>query len=196
MPPNAHESASPGSAGQRPQLAADVSAEEFSRWYWLKDELVVFARALGIRASGGKEVLAARIAAKLAGREFVEPATARTSGSKQLAGQLTGSTLIPVGQRSSQVVRAWLTEQVGDGFHFDAEMRAFFTDSDGTRTLDDAIAHWYATRDQAPREIDKQFEFNRFTRAWHARYPEGSRADLLAAWSEYRSRPIDERGRV
>ena len=111
-------------ASSRPDLVPGLSSEEFQRWYWLKTELVDFARALGIRASGGKELLMARIAASLDGRDFAEPAPIRSSGPRQLAGELSATTVIPAGQRYSQVVRRWLEGQVGSGFRFDAPMRA------------------------------------------------------------------------
>lgn len=180
----------------RPALTSDLTAGEFERWYWLKDELTDFARVLGIRATGGKELLTARIAARLEGRELAEPAPRTRGGGRQLAGVLTASTVIPQGQRCSQVVRAWMREQVGAGFHFDAEMRAFFAGSDGTRTMQDALDHWHTTRDHAGRDIDAQFEYNRFTRAWNEAHPEGSREQLLVAWQDYRNRPVDERGRA
>ena len=49
------------SAEQRPELSADMSAEEFERWYWMKAELTQFASKLGLRSSGGKQDVAARI---------------------------------------------------------------------------------------------------------------------------------------
>ena len=37
-------------ASSRPDLVPGLSSEEFQRWYWLKTELVDFARTLGIAA--------------------------------------------------------------------------------------------------------------------------------------------------
>lgn len=178
----------------RPLLTPALSGAEFARWYWVKDELQAFARELGIRAPGGKQLLADRITAHLDGRPFAEPAARARSG-PQLNGPLTAATLIPAGQRCSQEVRRWFETQVR-GFRFDAAMREFFEEADGTQTLGDALAHWHATRGAAPRDISAQFEYNRFTRAWFAQHPDASRDDVLAAWADYRSRPIDERGRV
>lgn len=186
----------PGAHTSRPPLDSHISTEEFQRWYWLKTELTEFARLLGVRVSGGKELLTARIAAKLDGREFIEPSAPKGGERRQLSGPLAPETVIPIGQRCSQVVRAWMTEQAGDGFHFDAEMRAFLAESDGTKTMQDALDHWRATRSQTQRDIDPQFEYNRFTRSWHEDHPDESRDALLAAWQEYRARPIDERGRA
>lgn len=189
------ESAKPAHS-TRPELNIGMSEEEFQRWYWLKEELAAFARELGIRASGGKELLANRVAAKLGGRVFVEPTPVRSAVGAQLLGELSASTVIPAGQRSSQVIRAWMVSQLGPTFHFDAEMRAFFADSDGSKTMQDAVDHWTRTRNQEVRNIDAQFEYNRFTRSWHENNPNGARDELLAAWKEYRGRPIDERGRA
>lgn len=184
------------SYSQRPILASDLTGSEFLRWYWLKAELVSFARSAGIRTTGDKELLTRRIAAHLDGRAFTEPANAKSRSGRQLSGELSPDTVIPVGQRCSQVLRAWFTQTLGTAFHFDAEMRNFLATTDGTQTLSDAIAHWHQTRDVEPKAIGNQFEYNRFTRAWHDNHPDGSQDELLAAWREYRDQPTDVRGRV
>jgi len=181
---------------ERPALTDALTGAELLRWYWLKDELADFARQLGISASGGKQLLTNRIAARLDGAAFTEPKREPRSGGAQLVGPLTASTAIPAGQRCSQVIRAWFVDQVGPSFRFDAEMRAFFAGVDGTQTMQDALDHYVATRNQGAKPIDAQFEYNRFTRAWHEANPLGSRDDLIKAWQEYRARPVDARGRA
>lgn len=182
----------------RPTLDASLSGAEFRRWYWLKDELADeladAARALGIRSTGSKDILSARIAAALDGAPFTEPTSTRRPSTPQLSGPLTAATVIPAGQRCSQPVRAWFVEQVGTSFRFDAAMRGFFSRTDGTQTLQDALDHYRATRDPAPTDIDAQFEYNRFTRAWRQANLTGSRRELSAAWQACRSLPVDERG--
>lgn len=181
---------------ERPALTSSLTGTELLRWYWSKDELVGLARSIGARTSGSKDVLTRRLAALLDGVPFDEPVRARPVGSAQLSGVLTPSTLVPRGQRCSQVVRAWFAEQLGGPFRFDGEMRAFFAASDGTQTLQDALDHYWATRGQGAKPIDRQFEYNRFTRDWYEKHPAGSREELLDAWRDYRARPLDERGRV
>lgn len=180
----------------RPSLTSALTGAELLRWYWLKDELADFARQLGIRATGSKTLLTQRIAAHLDGTAFTEPTTTRASPVAQLAAPLTPATVIPRGQRCSQVVRAWFVRQVGASFGFDAEMRDFFASTDGTQTMQDALDHYLRTRGQGSKDIDAQFEYNRFTRAWHTAHPSGTRDDLIAAWHEYRCSPIDSRGRA
>lgn len=181
---------------KRPGLTGNLTGGELLSWYWLKEELADFARRLGIRATGGKELLAQRIAAKLDDAPFAEPQRARRTVRAQLNNPLTPETVIPEGQRCSQIVRAWFIEHVGGSFGFDAEMRSFFAGTDGTQTMQDALDHYRATRERGAKTIDAQFEYNRFTRAWHEANPTGAREDLLHAWQRYRERPIEQRGRA
>jgi hypothetical protein len=165
--------------------------DEFRRWYWLKAELVAFARANGLRAAGGKDEVAARIAAFLAGEPLPADGS-RKRTARPLSGSLIRDTIIPPGQRLTAEVRAFLVAECGPGFRFDRHMRAFFADASGN-TLGDAADHWLATRDAPPAGIDPQFEYNRFVRAWRAQHPGASHAEVTAAWMRHRALPADER---
>lgn len=178
---------------ERPGLEKDMGGTEFARWYWTKEELVAFARTHRLPAAGGKQEIAARVAAFLDGTDAPPPAARRKAG-KQLVPPLSAATVVPEGQRCSQVLRAWLHGELGPGFHFDAAMRGFFAAADGTTTLGDALAHWAATRGGDPGEVAPQFELNRFSRQWHRRNPGGTRGQMLAAWMLHRSLPVDLRG--
>lgn len=186
-----------GAREQRPPLSLAMTGTDLNSWYWLKDELIEIARLLGLRTSGGKKTLTDRITAHLEGRIFHETPVddGRTASRYQLQPPLSEGTLVPRGQRCSQILRAWFREQVGGTFRFDAEMRDFFTGTDGTQTLGDALEHWHQTRDTGTTHIDAQFEYNLFTRAWSSEHPQGTRAELLSAWWQYRRTPVDERGR-
>lgn len=179
----------------RPTLTPDLTAEELTRWYWLRAELTSFARSLGLRSGGAKADLTERIAAHLAGTSPPPPVPARRRPGP-LREPLTAATLIPADQPCSQQIRRWLIDAVGPGFRFDSAMRAFFASGDGSRTLGEAAAHWRRSRSRPGRPIDPQFELNRFTRQWHLDHPGGSRTDLLTDWAAYRAGPIDQRGRA
>ncbi|GAA1089502.1 DUF6434 domain-containing protein [Kitasatospora arboriphila] len=177
----------------RPPLTAALSGAELLRWYWTLEELTALAREMGVRRGGGKPALTAGLAAALDGGPLPDappPRPARTA--RQLAAPVDGDTVIPAGQRCSQVLRAWFTAQIGPSFHFDAHMRAFVAENAG-RTLADGVGHWHATRAEAaePQEVGAQFEFNRFLRSWHAEHPAGTRDEALDAWRAHRSRPRD-----
>ncbi|MFD6227952.1 DUF6434 domain-containing protein [Streptomyces sp. NPDC060232] len=180
----------------RPLLSTALTGAELLRWYWTLAELSGLARRMGVPVRGGKAALTARLAAALDGRPEpapgpAAPAAPRPAG-RQLAAPVDGTTVIPPGQRCSQVLREYFVREIGPGFHFDAFMREYVAGHAG-HTLAEAVEHWHATRAQAaePQEVGAQFEFNRFLRDWHARHPGGTRTDALAAWRTHRSRPRD-----
>ncbi|MGW6916880.1 DUF6434 domain-containing protein [Kitasatospora sp. NPDC054939] len=186
------DAGAPAAAELRPALTADLGGSELLRWYWTLDELTALARRLDVPRGGGKTALAARLAAALDGRPLPPVVVRRPRAGAQLAAPVDAATVIPPGQRCSQVLRAYFTEAIGPAFHFDAFMRDFIATGHG-RTLGDAVAHWRATREQAaqPQEIGEQFEFNRFTAAWRRDHPAGTRDEALAAWYAHRARPRD-----
>ncbi|RSS80273.1 DUF6434 domain-containing protein [Streptomyces sp. WAC06614] len=176
--------------GARPALHSGLTGTELLRWYWTLAELTGLARTMGVPTGGGKEAVTRRLAAALDGRPLPEePERPRRAG-RQLTAPVDGSSVIPEGQRCSQVLRAYFAQEIGPAFHFDAHMRAYIAEQAG-RTLAEAVTHWHATRAEAarPQEIGAQFELNRFLRAWHADHPSGTRAEAMAAWQEHRSRP-------
>ncbi|MEV7616720.1 DUF6434 domain-containing protein [Streptomyces sp. NPDC089799] len=180
----------------RPSPTPALTGTELLRWYWTLAELTGLAREMGVPAGGGKAALTERLAAALDGRPL-PPAPARTAGgragrggSRQLTAPVDGNTVIPEGQRCSQVLRAWFLTELGPAFHFDAFMRTYIAENAG-RSLADAARHWRETRTEAarPQEIGAQFELNRFLRDWHATHPSGTRTEALTAWHEHRARP-------
>ncbi|KUO09764.1 DUF6434 domain-containing protein [Streptomyces sp. DSM 15324] len=187
---NENQNTSTTAAESRPPLTADLSGAELLRWYWTLEELTGLARALGVARHGGKTALTARLAAALDGLPLPADPARRRPASAQLTEPVDGATVIPEGQRCSQVLRRYFLEAIGPGFHFDAFMRDFIAHSPG-RTLSEAVAHWHATRPEAaqPREIGEQFAYNRFTSAWHRRNPAGTPAQARAAWHAHRALP-------
>lgn len=176
----------------RPALTPALSGAELTRWYWTLAELSALARTMGLPAGGGKVALTARLAAALDGLPAPAPVRTPRRAGRQLAAPVDGRTVIPEGQRCSQVLREFFVREIGPGFHFDAFMREYVAGNAG-RTLAEAVAHWHDTRARAagPQEVAAQFEFNRFLRDWHARHPEGSRRQALAAWQAHRALPRD-----
>ena len=190
-----NEPTDPGTE-RRPSPPEVVSAAQLLRWYWLTTELVEIARRVGAGTGGSKAELTDAVAAALEGRSAPPgPVRRRSTSARQLEGELTLDTVVPAGQRCSQTLRAFFVRQVGPGFTFDAPMRSFIADRPGA-TLGDAVEHWHATRTTDRRDIDGQFELNRFTRQWYLDHPGGTRAELQTAWRAYRATPVDRRDRA
>lgn len=175
----------------RPQLTTELSEAEFRRWYWLKSELIGFARSEGFSTSGSKPELADRIAAFLDGKPLPPPKRARNA-SRHIEGPIGRSTVIPPNQTASQQLRPFFVEEIGSSFRYDHFMRTFLAENAG-RTLGDAVDHWYETRGVEPPETLEQLELIRFTKAWHLAHPDGTAAECRAAWRTHRSLPVDRR---
>ncbi|MCM3660714.1 SAP domain-containing protein [Georgenia satyanarayanai] len=177
----------------RPALTAVRSGAELRRWYWLRAELQDLAGALGLSRSGGKEELLQRLSAALDGEPVPAPARRRPAA-RQLTAPVGPRTVIPDGQRCSQVLRHFFTAEVGPAFRFDEHMREFIAQGEG-RTLAEAVEHWHRTREVQTGKIGRQFEYNGFTRAWFAAHPGGTQPQCLEAWQRYRALPVDARDR-
>ena len=169
-----------------------MTEEEFVRWYWTLAELQAFARTLGVRVSGAKADVKARIAAQLGGRP--QPSAARPATSDQIVGPLSADTVIPAQQRATQDLRRYFEQEIGPSFRFNGHMRALL--AQGGVTLGDAVAHWHETLGSELPPQSESLEFNRFTKAWHRAHPEGAAGEARAAWKRYRALPEDERPAV
>ncbi|MEV7543619.1 DUF6434 domain-containing protein [Streptomyces sp. NPDC089915] len=175
---------------ERPPLTPALTGAELARWYWTLAELTELARRLDVPRGGGKAALTERLRAALDGEPLPAAPARRPAAARQLSAPVDASTVIPEGQRCSQVLREFFRREAGPAFHFDGHMRAYVAQNAG-RTLGEAVAHWHATREAAaePQQIGDQFEFNRFLRTWHTAHPTGTRAEAVTAWHAYRSKP-------
>jgi len=170
----------------RPIPSANLSEAEFLRWYWLRSELSSFCRLLGIPASGNKEDLTARIAARL-GHRLPLPQTTTTPARTSPPAFLTPETPVTPGWPLSTGLRQFFVQHCGKSFRFNQALRDFFRSGSGT--LADALATYRASLANPPREIPKVFEFNRFARAFRQGHPHATHADLIMAWHHARSQP-------
>ena len=60
----------PAGSRSRPALTTNLSATEFGRWHWWKDELADFCRSNGLAVSGTKSMLIDRISDHLTDHTF------------------------------------------------------------------------------------------------------------------------------
>jgi hypothetical protein len=176
-------------ADERPELRAGLSPEQFDRWYWTVADLRDGAR---VRAALAGDIVA-----------NVPTKVPRDS----LTGVLTVESRFTPPQRMTRALRAFMVEQCGPGFRFDAHMREFFSGMPSTTheedgrpvdptpevdlTLGNAVDHWQRTRDRPSEAIESQFEYNRFVRAWRAERPGASHSEVVTAWHQHRSTPRD-----
>jgi hypothetical protein len=170
----------------RPNLTESLASEEFRAWYWLKEELVRFARARGISTAGLKREIEARVADYLAGtvpRRRI--ATPKRTG--KMPSEFTLDTVIGAGWRCGPALGRFMRQELGAGFHFNAETREFIHNGRGRTLAEAAICYQnsvMARRD--PRReraaIPEQLEYNTHFREYFATHPGATREKAIAAW--------------
>jgi SAP domain-containing new25/Domain of unknown function (DUF6434) len=172
---------------QRPTLSSALSPAEFSRWYWLKNELCAFCRMQALPASGSKQELSQRIASYLTGVPPVHiPNTKKRLSA--MPDHFDLSTIIGINWRCTQELRAFFESQVGAGFRFNEALRTFIFTRAGS-TLKEALDHYQQSIRAQHKPIAKQFEYNRHIREFHATNPHATRNDAIAAWWAKRAQP-------
>lgn len=177
----------------RPPLTKHITAADFRAYYWLKDELVTFCRAVGLSTAGGKQELAARIAGFLeTGKRAAPSATIRKAAGK-MPEHFTRDTLIGPNWRCSESLRAFFSAEIGKPFKFNQVMRDLVQFGHG-KTLGEALDTWQAANESTERtQIAPQFEYNRHMRAYYEAHPEATRAEAIEAWKQLRAERRDGR---
>jgi hypothetical protein len=132
----------PDDGGERPAFDATLGAEEFSRWYWTRAELVEYARILGISTAGSKVRLSERVCAALAGEQLVEPTPARRY---RLSPPIDDDTVLPGAVVLTRELREWFIGRVGPEFRANTALRAFLSNGGGRR-LGEALEVYLAGR--------------------------------------------------
>jgi len=104
--------------GKKPRLEPGLSVEDFTDYYWFKDQLIELARELGLPTHGYKPELSARIERRLRGLPSVEDAKPRRSRSVRDSDRpLTRDTPV-VNYKSDAKTRAFFKSEIGPEFHF------------------------------------------------------------------------------
>lgn len=195
------------STDERPSLNRHISVKDFREFYWLKAELQGFCREVGLPSSGGKREIAARIDAFLRS-DGRAPATTRAHASRPRArvndlatSELSMSTRAPAGFTCSQAVRRFFEREVSPQFRFTVTLQQHIKANPGI-SFEQIAEQWrreHAARKAGTLEppIAPQFEYNQFTRDFHADPNNAgkTRQDCLAAWKRTRARRGDNKYR-
>lgn len=189
---------------KRPALARIRSASEFRRWYWLKEELVAFARKKGIPTAGRKPELEDRLAHWLdTGNVPETPTKTITSDFDWKREPLKLSTVITDSYRNNQNVRAFMKKHASPKFAFSNEFMEWMRANCG-KTLKDAVAFWKELdrkkREDGYRECSlPQNQYAAFSRALAQAKPGIRATDIRRIWAikrrgpgPHRYRPGDE----
>ena len=154
----------------RPEFAEIKDFEEFSRYYWYRDELIKICKQLGLKADGGKIELSNMIRAYFAGQRIAP--TAKQSAIKRrktTCANLTLDTgLIECGFTFGNRFRNFFAQQTQtEHFKFNVDMvatvKAVKANGDESFTLGDLLKIYYGTKTYA--QYDKSaLQWNRFVK--------------------------------
>lgn len=175
----------------RPQLTRTIDAEEFLRYYWLKEELTEFCRGTGLVTYGSKEEIATRIVQFLNGEipsNTDIPQYPRRR--KAIDAQPSLDTIITKNYTNNQVNRAFFQSVIGPEFHFTTRFMSFCKNNAG-KTFRDAVDEWLLEREERKSgtyqpEIGSQFEYNQFIRDYFREHPGKSMKEAVEAWWRWR----------
>lgn len=152
------------------KLHQDMSVADFKAYYRMKDDLIKFARRLGLSADGYKPELTARIERRLRGLP-VPKDPKQSKGPRDSDKPLSRSTTV-VNYRSDEKTRAFFTRQIGPHFHFTSHVNQYRLTHENL-TYGDLIDEWVAEyeRRKSPgykAPIASHGEYNRHIRDFFA----------------------------
>ena len=149
----------------RPPFSEIKTYQEFSKYYWYRDELIQICRELGLPSSGMKLELNRNIQAYFNGETFEEKLKVKTS--KSVVTNVSLSTkLLECGFTFGPKFREFFAEQTGiKNFKYNTDMVATVKkvkeDNDTTFTLGDLLEIYYGRKTYAT--YDKSaLQWNKF----------------------------------
>lgn len=179
----------------RPNILDIQTGEELKKWYWLKDELVNFAKSTDTIYVGSKFEILERLANKLDGKkEQVENKNTALSKFNWKTKKLTLDTIITDSYKNSENTRKFFKEYCGQKFAFSISFMAWMKQNVG-RTLQDAIKEWEKTqklqKDKSYKsEIPDSNQYNKYTRDFFVDNPEKTVQDARNFWKLKRKLPL------
>ena len=175
---------------ERPVLTQYTSVTDFNRFYWLKQELLVFCRHHQLPVGGSKAELAERIRYYLlTGSQVVVDKDQSRPVARDSDALITLETPV-VHYRNDAKTRAFFVAQVGRQFRFNHYLRAFAQQiNDGRMTYGDLVIGYRHSLENKKTTIDPQFEYNQFQRDFHKHHPSKSQSACLAAWQRVKKAP-------
>jgi hypothetical protein len=178
----------------RPNIQDCNSSEEFRRWYYLKSELVDFAKTNGVPFQGSKFDIADRIAAILDLQPLPTAKRRRPQSRFDWANSpLKLDTVITDNISFGPNVRGFFKNQIGPAFVCNSDFMDWMREHIGA-TLSEAAAAWGVLE---ARKADPDFQtrirshnqYNQFTRDILAANPDLTLSDVRKIWKAKRALP-------
>ena len=182
----------------RPEFNSISSFEEFSKYYWYRDELLAICRKLGVSSNGGKHELEDIIRQHFEGT--LDAAKLNKAGTRKAARRTSSNADKPYTSNTSVVLSGFTCGRAGREyfekatgivpFHFTADMVACIKkahqENDTSFTLGDLADVFYGKKTYAV--YDKSVcQWNQFLKDYFAdRGKNGSAKEARALWKKVR----------
>ena len=174
---------------ERPALTLGLKSKDFLEYYYLKEELVQFCRDNGLPASGGKQELTERIATFLDTGKIKETSSRSPVRSGKKITEITADSIIEENIVCSEIHRAFFKSEIGESFSFNVAFQRWLKANAG-KTYSDAVDAYYEikrNKDQGPKVIGKQFEYNTYIRDFFEDNKGASLDDAIRCWKYKKS---------
>lgn len=185
----------------RPLIETVKTGTDLKDWYWLKAEIVDYARHIGVSPSGGKFDIIDRVAHFLDTGERRKPSDEKTgkknarqaaSGFDWARDPITRQTPIDGAYRNNSNVRRFFEREIGRKITFNIAFMAWMKDNIG-KTMGHAVEEWLrldAERKSGVKpDIPFHNQFNAYVRDFFADNPGRSMDDARHYWKLKRSLP-------
>lgn len=182
----------------RPKIENISSGKELKKWYWLKEELVMRCKKLGVNYFGSKVEVMERLAAILDGAEIKDHKKYQYPQSKfDWTNEKLGlDTVVTDNYKSGANVRRFFEAQCGPDFRFSIAFTNWIKANVGI-TLGDAIAEWKRInelRKQDPLQkaaLPASYLYNQYLRDFFADNPDKSIMEARRCWELKRALKAD-----
>lgn len=130
---------------ERPRFEEITTGTEFSRWYWLKAEMVEICKRAGLPITGSKFEIRDRIIYALDHQGKIKPTAKKkktTSAFNWAKAELTLATKITDSISFGPNFRNFMKSHIGKKFSCHSDFMNWVKENSG-KTLEDAIAKWH-----------------------------------------------------
>jgi hypothetical protein len=179
----------------RPNFEDIKTGAALKKWYWLKEELVEFAKAIHISYSGSKFKILERLANAIDGKKISKSKKIKPSSTFNWANAtLTPKTIITDSYTNGPNTRKFFIAHCGKKFSFNIAFMAWMKSNRG-KTLAHAVVEWKRIEKLKSYKDFKSFipagnQYNKYLRDFFADNPTLKIEQARHCWKLKRSLPL------
>ncbi len=180
---------------ERPPITTLTTGAELRKWYWLKSELLHFAKIRGVSTSGSKFQLLQRLAGSLDGAILTPEKKSRADSKFDWStAELTPETLITDSYKNGENTRAFFRKHCGNKFRFSIPFMDWMKAHVG-ESLQQAVGEWHRLQAvQSQKDFASQIpagnQYNKYLRDFFRDNPNRSMAEARHFWKLKRALPL------